>query len=92
MVEVVPGSLLDLRWDDDQPLRTTFEDRGDTILVTVHQSGFGGDPSAARAIESMSRFTLVLLSLKMSLEHGIEGDVMYDEFTDVDVDVDDADR
>ena len=28
----------------------------------------------------MSGFTLVLASLKMFLEHGIEGDLMYDKF------------
>jgi hypothetical protein len=30
----------------------------------------------------MSGFTLVLASLKLWLEHGIEGDLMYDKFPD----------
>ena len=30
----------------------------------------------------MSGFTLVLASLKMYLEHGIEADLMYDKFPD----------
>ena len=32
----------------------------------------------------MSGFTLVLASLKMWLERGIEGDLMYDRFPDAD--------
>ena len=43
---------------------------------------FGGDTPAANAVESMSGFTLVLASPKMWLEHGIEGDLMYDKFPD----------
>jgi hypothetical protein len=67
---------------DDQPLRITFADRGGATLVGVHLSGFGGDNPAATAVESMSGFTLVLASLKMWLEHGVEGDLMYDKFPD----------
>ena len=37
---------------------------------------------AANAVESMSGFTLVLASLKLWLEHGIEGELMYDKFPD----------
>lgn len=43
-------------------------------------SDFGGDNPAADAIDTMSGFTLVLASLKLWLEHGIEGDLMYDKF------------
>lgn len=82
VVEAVPGELLDLRWDDDQPLRITFAERGGATLVDVHLSGFGGDSPAAAAVDSMSGFTLVLASLKMWLEHGVEGDLMYDRFPD----------
>ena len=32
----------------------------------------------------MSGFTLVLASLKMYLEQGVEGDLMYDKFPDAD--------
>ena len=78
----VSGELLDLRWDDGQPLRITFHGRDDATLVTVRVTEFGGDTPAADAIESMSGFTLVLASLKMWLEHGIEGDLMYDKFPD----------
>ncbi|HET9301560.1 MAG TPA: hypothetical protein VFO20_02190 [Propionibacteriaceae bacterium] len=45
---------------------------------------FGGDNPAANAVESMSGFTLVLASLKMDREHGVEGDLMYDKFPDAD--------
>ena len=84
VVEAVPGAVLDLRWDGRQPLRISFEDRGDSTLVTVRLTDFGGDTPAATAVESMSGFTLVLASLKMWLERGIEGDLMYDRFPDAD--------
>jgi hypothetical protein len=50
--------------------------------VSVHVSDFGGEEPAAVAVEAMSGFTLVLASLKAYLEHGIEGDLMYDKFPD----------
>ena len=84
VVDAMPGTLLDLRWDDGQPLRIEFEDRGDSTLVHVTVRGFDGDEPAAVAVESMSGFTLVLASLKQYLEHGIEGDLMYDRFPDAD--------
>ena len=84
VAEAVQGELLDLRWDDGQPLQIAFEDRGDATLVTVRVTDFGGDTPAANAVESMSGFTVVLASLKMWLEHGIEGDLMYDKFPDAD--------
>ena len=40
----------------------------------------------------MSGFTLVLSSLKMWLEHGIEGDLMYDKFPDTSTPTADAPR
>jgi len=83
VIEAAPGALLDLRWDDGQPLRLTFDDRGGaSTLVGVHLTDFPGDNPAADAIEATSGFTLVLASLKMWLEHGIEGDLMYDKFPD----------
>lgn len=84
VVDAVPGELLDLRWEDDQPLRISFEGRGGSTLVTVRVTDFGGDAPAADAAETMSGFTLMLASLKMWLEHGIEGDLMYDKFPDAD--------
>ncbi|MCM4080217.1 SRPBCC domain-containing protein [Paractinoplanes hotanensis] len=86
-VEVIaaePGRRLDLRWDDGQPLTITFEDRGDATVVRIRVAEFGGDEPAAVAVETMSGFTLVLASVKMLLEHGIEGDLMYDRFPDAD--------
>lgn len=50
--------------------------------MSIRVSEFTGDESVAEAIETMSGFTLVLASLKMYLEHGIEGDLMYDKFPD----------
>jgi len=82
VVDAVGGELLDLRWDDGQPLCISFEPRGDATLVTVRVTDFGGENPAANAIESTSGFTLVLASLKMWLEHGIEADLMYDKFPD----------
>ncbi|GAB2605835.1 activator of HSP90 ATPase [Paractinoplanes abujensis] len=84
-VEVVaaePGKLLDLRWDGGQPVRFTFEARDSGTLVGVLVTGFDGDDGAAVAVETMSGFTLVLASLKQWLEHGVEGDLMYDKFPD----------
>lgn len=82
VVDATPGAQLDLRWDDGQPLRITFEDRGESTVVTIKVTDFTGDTPAANAIESMSGFTLVLASLKLWLEHGVEGDLMYDKFPD----------
>ena len=82
VLEARPGELLDLRWDEGQPLRITFADRGDTTLVGIEVTDFPGDTPNANAIESMSGFTLVLASLKMWLEHSIAGDLMYDKFPD----------
>jgi uncharacterized protein YndB with AHSA1/START domain len=84
VVEADPGRLLDLRWDEGQPLRITFVDRGGSTLVGIRVSDFTGDEPGAVAVETMSGFTLVLASLKMWLEHGIEGDLMYDKFPDAD--------
>ncbi|MBM2614310.1 SRPBCC domain-containing protein [Actinoplanes sp. LDG1-06] len=84
-VEVVaaePGKQLDLRWDGGQPVTLTFEARGEHCLVGVRVTDFGDDEPAAVAVETMSGFTLVLASLKEYLEHGIEGDLMYDKFPD----------
>jgi uncharacterized protein YndB with AHSA1/START domain len=86
-VEVVradPGRLLDLRWDEGQPVRITFTEHGDHTVVGIRVTGFTGDEPAAVAVETMSGFTLVLASLKMWLEHGIEGDLMYDKFPGAD--------
>lgn len=82
VIDAVPGSLLDLRWGDDQPLRISLEDRESATLVVVRVTDFAGGEPAAVAVETMSGFTLVLASLKMYLEHGIEGDLMYDKFPD----------
>jgi len=83
VIEAIPGTLLDLQWDDGQPLRVTFEDRDGATLVGIRVTDFTGDNPPAQAIESTSGFTLVLASLKMWLEHGIEGDLMYDKFPDM---------
>jgi uncharacterized protein YndB with AHSA1/START domain len=82
VIDAVEPELLDLRWDDGQPLRITLEGRGDATLVHVSVSGFDGDAPVTDAIETASGFTLVLASLKMWLEHGIAGDLMYDRFPD----------
>jgi len=84
VARAIPGELLDLRWDAGQPLTITFASRGESTLVRIRVTDFPGDTPAANAVESMSGFTLVLASLKMYLEHGIEGDLMYDKFPDAD--------
>lgn len=84
VVDAQPNRLLRLRWGNGQPLNISFEDRGSATLVAIHVSDFAGDQPAAEAVETMSGFTLVLASLKMYLEHGIEGDLMYDKFPDHD--------
>jgi hypothetical protein len=82
VVEARPGGLLDLRWDDGQPLRISFADHPAGTVVTVRVIELGRDSPAATAVESMSGFTLALASLKMYLEDGIEGELMYDKFPD----------
>ena len=84
VLDAVPGELLDLAWDDGQPLRISFEDRGSSTLVGILVTDFPGATPAADAVESMSGFTLVLASLKLWLEYGVEGDLMYDKFPDAD--------
>ena len=82
VVAAVPGESLDLRWDDGQPLTITFEGRGNSTLVTIRVTEFRGDTPIANAVESTAGFTLVLASLKIWLEHGIEGELVYDRFPD----------
>jgi uncharacterized protein YndB with AHSA1/START domain len=77
--EARPDDLLDLRWDDGQPLRIELEDRGEATLVTVR---VGEVDRASTAADLASGFTLVLASLKLWLERGIEGELMYDRFPD----------
>lgn len=84
VIDAEPGRRLDLRWDDGQPLLLTFADRDGATLVGVRLSGFGGDDPATTAIDAAAGFTLVLASLKQWMEHGIEGDLMYDRFPDAD--------
>lgn len=79
-----PGRLLDWNWDDGQRVRATFDERNDGTLVRIRVSGFTGDEAAANAVDASSGFTLVLASLKQYLEHGVEGDLMYDRFPDAD--------
>lgn len=82
VMESDPGRLLLLRWDEGQLLRIEFGDREDATLVRIYLDGFEGDDAAGQAIDAISGFTLVLASLKGYLEHGIEGDLMYDRFPD----------
>ena len=82
VVEADPGRLLLLRWDEGQLLRIEFEDRGDAALVRIYLDGFEGDDAAGQAIDAISGFTLVLSSLKVWLEHGIDSQLMYDRFPD----------
>ena len=64
------------------PVQATASASLSVSLVTVRLTDFPGETPAANAVESMSGFTLVLASLKLWLEHGIEGDLMYDKFPD----------
>lgn len=80
VVDATPGRGLDLRWDAGQPLRISFRDHDDGTVVAIRVSDFEGDTPGANAVESMSGFTLVLASLKLWLEHGIAGELMYDKF------------
>lgn len=79
VIDARPGELLDLRWDDDQQLQITFAEREDGTVVGAKVSDVT-QPDVA--IELMSGFTLMLASLKIWLEHGIEGDLLYDKFPD----------
>ena len=58
------------------------EDRGAATLVSVHLDGFTGEDAAGQAIDAISGFALVLSSLKVWLEHGIDSQLMYDRFPD----------
>lgn len=83
VVESEPGHLLLLRWAAGQLLRFAFEDRADGTLVSVHLDGFEGDDAAGQAIDAISGFALVLASLKIWLEHGLDANLMYDRFPDL---------
>ena len=43
VVEALPGVRLDLRWDDGQPLRISFDERLEGTVVTVRVTDFAGD-------------------------------------------------
>jgi len=79
VVEARPDELLDLRWDEGQPVRLVFTPHLQGAIVGVEVTNFSDAPTA---IETMSGFTLVLASLKLWIEHGIEGELQYDRFPD----------
>ena len=82
VVESDPGRLLLLRGMRDNCSGIEFDDRGDATLVRVYLDGFDGEDAAGQAIDAVSGFTLVLSSLKIWLEHGIDSQLMYDRFPD----------
>ena len=68
--------------DDGQPLRLSFEDRGDSTLVTVRVTEFrGAAPAADRGRVDVGLHPGAGVA-EVWLEHGIEGEPMYDKFPD----------
>ena len=78
VVAVEPHRRIEIRWDYNgtmTPVVWTFEPRGEAAtLVSVVNSGFGGDLAAATAdaLGSTGGFALVLAGAKAWLEHGLE--------------------
>ncbi|MCB2001745.1 MAG: SRPBCC family protein [Rhodoferax sp.] len=75
-----------MEWKDDPTIvEWRFEDRGgDTTLVTITNWGFRGTPDDVlrQAVDSKGGYTLVLAGLKAWLEHGIELQLVRDQFPD----------
>ncbi len=75
-----------MEWDDPPcPVEWQFESRGDqATLVRISKRGFRGsdDDVVAQAIDSKGGFTMVLAGLKAWLEHGIELNLVPDQFPD----------
>lgn len=84
--EFEENSRILIEWDNDPTVvKWRFETRGvEATLVTVTNWGFPGtsDEALAQAVDSKGGYTLVLAGLKAWLEHGIELNLVRDQFPD----------
>jgi uncharacterized protein YndB with AHSA1/START domain len=73
-----------IEWaSDSSKVEWNFEPRGDnTTLVTITNSGFAsiGDEILAQALDAKGGYTTVLAGLKAWLEHGIELNLIQDQY------------
>ena len=73
-----------IEWaSDSSRVEWNFEPRGDnTTLVTITNSGFAsiGDEILAQALDAKGGYTTVLAGLKAWLEHGIELNLIQDQY------------
>lgn len=86
VVAFEPDRRLRIEWDDPPaPVEWRFEARGaDRTLVTVETSGFRGsdDEVLGQALDSKGGFTIVLAACKALLEHGVQLELVRDQFPD----------
>ena len=72
-----------IAWGDDgQVVKWHFDTMDAGTLVRIEVSGFPSEPdqAMAEAIDSKGGFTLVLAGAKAFLEHGIEPNLVQDQF------------
>ncbi|HEY0823550.1 MAG TPA: SRPBCC domain-containing protein [Ramlibacter sp.] len=86
VVAVEQDQRLRIEWDDPpRPVEWRFEPRGSgQTLVTVETSGFRGtdDEIVAQALDAKGGFTTVLAACKAFLEHGLQLELVRDQFPD----------
>lgn len=84
--EYEENSRILIEWDNDPTVvEWRFEARGaEATLVRITNWGFPGtgDEALAQAVDSKGGYTMVLAGLKAWLEHGIELDLVRDQFPD----------
>ena len=83
--DLVDGRRILVEWGDPATtVEWAFDDRGDSTLVVVVNSGFQGsdDDKVARALDSAGGFSFVLAALKAWLEHGIQLNIVADHHPD----------
>lgn len=85
VLDLVDGRRILVEWGDPATtVEWAFDDRGDSTLVVVVNSGFQGsdDDKVARALDSAGGFSFVLAALKAWLEHGIQLNIVADHHPD----------
>ena len=84
--EIEENRRILIEWDGDgTSVEWTFEPRGDgATLVKIANWGFqgGDDEIVAQAVDSKGGYTMVLAGLKAWLEHGLELNLVRDQFPD----------
>jgi uncharacterized protein YndB with AHSA1/START domain len=85
--EIEENRRILIEWESDSTkVEWNFEARGESAaLVKISNSGFPcvGDEILAQAVDAKGGYTIVLAGLKAWLEHGIELNLICDQYPDV---------